>query len=203
MGVKMNEMHAKERIQFIQEMIEKTKRNTAGSWMFLLVWGTIGVLGVIGMYVLVYFEKFSWIWVNWIIFVTIGFVYSLFKSAKQRTRGLKTYAQIAVRHLCLACGIVFILVGFIFPMLSVYSWGLIAVFISLVAGILVFVAGGIYDWNLLKWCGVIWWLGALGMVFVHEYYRAILFIPLILVGYIMPAIVLRSIYQKDRERNAS
>ena len=199
----MNEMQAKERIQFIQEMIEKTKMITDGSWMYFLVWGIIGILGVIGMYVLVYFEKFSWIWVNWIILVTIGFVYSLFKSAKLRTHGMKTYAQTAVWHLCWACGIAFILVGFIFPILNLYSWGLITIFISLVAGILAFVAGGIYDWNLLKWCGVIWWLGALGMVFVHANYRAILFVPLIFVGYIIPAIVLRSIYQKNRERNAS
>jgi hypothetical protein len=200
----MNEMQVKERIQFIQEMIERTKRIAAGSWIFLIIWGIIGIIGVIGMYMLVYFEKYSWIWFNWIILVTIGIVYSLFYGAKQeRARGMKTYAQVAVWYLCLACGIAFILVGLIFPAFGLYSWGLIAVLISLVAGILVFVAGGIYEWNLLKWCGVIWWLGALGMAFIHENYRALLFIPLILIGYIMPAIVLRSIYQKEREENAS
>lgn len=200
----MNEMQVKERIQFIQEMIDRTKRIAAGSWIFLIIWGIIGIIGVIGMYMLVYFEKYSWIWFNWIILVTIGIVYSLFYGAKQeRARGMKTYAQVAVWYLCLACGIVFILVGLIFPALGLYSWGLIAVLISLVAGILVFVAGGIYEWNLLKWCGVIWWLGALGMAFIQENYRALLFIPLILIGYIMPAIVLRSIYQKEREENAS
>lgn len=200
----MNEMQVKERIQFIQEMIERTKRIAAGSWMFGIIWGIVGILGVIGMYVLVYFEKYSWIWINWIILVTIGIAYSLFYSAKQeQARGMKTYAQVAAWHLRLACGIAFILVGLIFPALGLYSWGLIAVLISLVAGILVFVVGGIYEWNLLKWCGVIWWLGALGMAFIHENYRALLFIPLILIGYIMPAIVLRSIYQKEREENAS
>ena len=199
----MNEMQAKESIQYIKEMIERTKRTTAGSWMFFLVWGIIGILGVIGMYVLVYFEKYSWIWINWVFFVTIGIVYIMFYGEKQRTRGMKTFAQIAVRYLCFACGIAFLLVGFIFPLFGLYSWGLIAVLISLVAGILVFVVGGIYEWNLLKWCGVIWWLGALGMVFIHEYYRAILFIPLILIGYIMPAFALRSMYQKERKEDVS
>lgn len=199
----MNEMQAKESIQYIKEMIERTKRITAGSWMFFLVWGIIGILGVIGMYVLVYFEKYSWIWINWVFFVTIGIVYIMFYGEKQRTRGMKTFAQIAVRYLCIACGIAFLLVGFIFPLFGLYSWGLIAVLISLVAGILVFVVGGIYEWNLLKWCGVIWWLGALGMVFIHEYYRAIFFIPLILIGYIMPALALRSMYQKERKEDVS
>jgi hypothetical protein len=97
----------------------------------------------------------------------------------------------------------FILVGFIFPLLKLYSWGLISVLISMVAGILVFTLGGIFEWNLLKWCGVIWWLGAVGMIFVHENYRALLVIPLLLIGYIMPALVLRSMYQKQRDENAS
>ena len=133
----MNEMQAKESIQYIKEMIERTKRITAGSWMFFLVWGIIGILGVIGMYVLVYFEQYSWIWINWVFFVTIGIVYLMFIGEKERTREMKTFAQIAVRYLCFACGIAFLFVGFIFPLFGLYSWGLIAVLISLVAGILV------------------------------------------------------------------
>jgi len=198
----MNESQAREEIRFIQEMIERTKRITAGSWMFFLIWGIVAILGVIGMYVLVYFEKYSWIWVNWIIFVAIGIVHSLVYGTKQeRELGAKTYTQGVVGHLCLACGMAFMLVGFIFPALGLYSWGLIAVLISLIAGILVFVMGGIYEWNLLKWCGLIWWFGALGMVFIHENYRGLLFIPLMLVGYIMPALVLRSMYWRERDKN--
>jgi len=41
------------------------------------------------------------------------------------------------------------------------------------------------------------------MIFVHENYRALLVIPLLLIGYIMPALVLRSMYQKQRDENAS
>ena len=73
----------------------------------------------------------------------------------------------------------------------------------MIAGILVFTLGGIYDWNLLKWCGVIWWLGAIGMVFIHENYRDLYFVPLIIIGYIMPALILRSMYRKERIKNAS
>jgi len=200
----MNEVQAKEEIRFIQEMIEKTKRITAGSWMFFLIWGIVGILSVVGMYALVYFEKYSWIWVNWIVFVTIGIIFSLVYGAKQeRIQGMRTYAQTAIGHLCFACGMAFMLVGFIFPALGLYSWGLIAILISLVAGILVFVAGGIFDWTLLKLCGAIWWLGALGMAFIHENYRALLFILLLLIGYIMPALILRSMYRKETKENES
>lgn len=136
--------------------------------------------------------------------MSIGLVFSIVYGRKhERLHGARTYPQIATGHLGFACSMAFILVGFIFPILGLYSWGLIAVLISLVAGILVFTLGGIYEWNLLKWCGVIWWLGAVGMVFIHENYRAVLFVPLVLIGYIMPALVLRSMYRKKRDENAS
>jgi hypothetical protein len=203
-GDNMNDVKAAEDIRFIKDMIERTKEITGGSWMFFLVWGIMAILGVMGMYVLVFLEAYNWIWRNWIIFMAVGLVFTLVYAAKlERRKGMKSYPQKITNHLSIACGIGFILVGFIFPVLNLYTWGLIAVFIALIAGILVFVMGGIYEWNLLKWCGVIWWAGALGMVFIHQNFRALLFIPLILVGYIMPALILRSIYKKQSKKNVS
>ena len=200
----MNKVKANEEIRFIKEMIERTREITAGSWMFLLVWGIVAILGVIGMYILVFFETYIWIWLNWVVFVGIGVIFTIVYGAKlERRAGVKSYAHSTTAHLSRACGVGFILVGFIFPLLKLYTWGPIPVFISLIAGIFVFTQGGIYDWNLLKWCGLIWWIGALGMVFIHENYRALFFIPLLLIGYIMPALVLRSMYRKQSEKNAS
>jgi hypothetical protein len=196
----MNDLQAKDEIRLIQEMIERTKKITAGSWMFFLVWGIVVILAIGGMYALVSIEEFSWIWLNWVVFVGIGVVFSIVYGKKlEKLEGARTYANIATDHVCFACGIAFILVSFIFPLLKLYSWGLIPVLISMVAGILVFTLGGIFEWNLLKWCGVIWWLGAVGLIFIHENYRALLVIPLLLIGYIMPALVLRSMYQKQRD----
>ncbi len=172
--------------------------------MFFLVWGIVVILGIGGMYALVSIEEFSLIWLNWVVFMSIGVIFSIVYGKKlEQLEGARTYANITTGHVCFACGMAFILVGFIFPLLKLYSWGLISVLISMVAGILVFTLGGIFEWNLLKWCGVIWWLGAVGMIFVHENYRALLVIPLLLIGYIMPALVLRSMYQKQRDENAS
>jgi hypothetical protein len=96
----------------------------------------------------------------------------------------------------------FMLVGFVFPVLELYTWGSIPVFIAVIAGIYAFTLGGIFDWAFLKWCGLFWWLGSLGMIFIHENYRALLFIPLILIGYILPALLLRSKYLKQRDSDA-
>jgi len=200
----MNDLQAKEEIRFIREMIEKTKRATSEAWNYFFVWGILIILAVVGMYILVFLEKFSWIWLNWIVFVGIGVIYSIFYGIKQeKLQGMRTYAQSAYGYLCFACGMAFLLMGFIFPALGLYSFKVIPVFMSVIAGILVFSGGGIYEWNLLKWCGVIWWLGAVGMIFVKWQYRSLFFIPLIIIGYLVPGLVLRSKYRKERAENAS
>ena len=122
----MNELQAKDEIQFIQEMIERTRKITAGSWMFFLVWGIVAILGIAGMYALVFVEKYSWIWLNWVVFMSFGVIFSIVYGKKmERVEGARTYAYITTGNLCFACGIAFGLVGFIFPLLKLYSWGLI------------------------------------------------------------------------------
>ncbi len=200
----MSETSTRDEIRFIRDMIERTRKIAAGSWMFFLIWGMVAILGVAGMYVLVWQETYTWIWPNWIFFMGIGIVFSIVYGRRFEKRiGAKSYPQIATAHLSIACGTAFMLVGFVFPVLDLYVWGLIPILISMLAGVYAFSLSGIYEWNLLKWCALIWWVGAVGMVFVHENYRALFFIPLVLMGYIMPALILRARYHKQREKNAA
>jgi hypothetical protein len=162
------------------------------------------ILGVAVMYALVSLEKYELIWLNWIGFVAVGVIFSLVYGRRhEHLSGARTYPQIATANLSMACGMGFALAGFVFPILEVYTWGVIPVMIALIAGIYVFSLGGIYDWNLLKWCGLVWWLGAVVAVFLKEDLRSLLFIPLILVGYIMPALVLRSKYYRQRDNDGA
>lgn len=200
----MNETQVREEIRFIQDMIEQSRKITAGSWMFFLVWGFAAILGIAGMYVLVSLEMYSLIWLNWVGFMSIGLVFTMVYGRKhQRLQGARTYPQVATAHIGFACGMGFALVGFVFPMLKLYPWDVIPVLVALVAGIFVFSLGGVYEWSLLRWCGAIWWLGALVMAFIHAHYRSLLFLPLILIGYIMPALVLRSMYRKQSDEDGA
>ncbi len=196
----MEEMNPEQEIRFIREMIERTKKITADSWIFLLIWGIVPILGVTGMYILVALKKYAWIWINWISLVAVGIIISIVLSFKiDRQADFKTYGQKAAGNLAYACSVAFILAGFVFPLLKLYSWGTISVLMSLIAGVLIFSLGGLFEWALLKWCGTLFWVGALGMVFIHENYRALLFIPLVIVGYLVPALVLYSKYKRQDE----
>ena len=200
----MNETQVREEIRFIQDMIDQTRKITAGSWMYFLFWGFAAMLGIAGMYVLVSLEMYSLIWLNWVGFMSIGVVFTMVYGRKHhRCEGARTYPQVATAHIGFACGMGFALVGFVFPMLKLYAWGVIPILVALVAGIFVFSLSGVYEWALLKWCGVTWWLGALVMAFIHENYRSLLFLPLILIGYITPALVLRSQYRKQSDQDDS
>ena len=194
----MNQMQISEDIQLIRDMIEKTKEKAAESWKFFSLWGILIIAGIIGNYALVYFKKFNAIWINWIAFMLIGVFFSIFYIAKkEKTSGTRTYAQIAIGHLSFACGIAFMLAGFVFPILKVYTYAEIPVIISMIVGILLLVIGGIYEWNLLKWSALLWWLGSVGMIFIHWHYRALACVPLIILGYLVPGFILRSQYKKE------
>jgi hypothetical protein len=198
----MNNNQVKEEIRLIREMIEKTKRNYAESWKFFFLWGIVVILGIIGMHALVFLKKFNLIWLNWTIFMGIGVIIQIFLvSKRQQTQEVKTYVQQAVVHLSFACGMAFLFTGFILPLLNIYSYGVIPIMVSVIAGVIIFTFGGIYEWNFLKWCGVFWWLGALGMVFIHWHYRSLVVALLIIVGYLIPGFILHARYKKSKQEN--
>jgi hypothetical protein len=200
----MNQTQISEDIQLIRDMIEKTKEKAAESWKFFSVWGFLIIAAIVGHYALVYFEIFNVIWINWIVFMLVGVFLSIFYiGKKEKTSGATTYAENAIGHLSFACGIAFMLAGFVFPILKLYTYGEIPVVISMIVGILLFVIGGIYEWNLLKWSALLWWLGGVGMIFIHWHYRTLVCVPLIILGYLVPGFILRSKYKKESRADES
>jgi hypothetical protein len=195
----MDEQQAREEIHLIKEMVEKTRKATAESGTLFIFWGFLIIVAIIITYVLAYFHKFQWIWANWIAWAVIGWGYSAHYGIRQgRKQETRTYAQLTALYLSIACGVGFLFAAFVFPSLKVYSYNAIGILVALIAGILVFVMGGIYEWKLLKWCGLLWWLGAVGMIFVPGDYRTLCFIPLIILGYLVPGFILRSRYKKEQ-----
>lgn len=197
----MNDVEVKDEIRVIREMLEKTKKATADSGAFFLTWGFLIILAVIGNYVLAFIEKYGLIWLNWIVFAAVGVVFSVvYWGRKEKARGVRTYAGAAAGNLGTACGISFMFVGLVFPAFKLYSWGVIALLVTTIYATLIFTLGGIFDWNLLKWCGAACWLVAIGMIFIPDVYRALAFVPLILVGYIVPGLIMRSQYRKEQAK---
>lgn len=199
----MEARQAQEDIRLIKEMIEKTKKTAAESGKYFILWTIVPILAILGMYILTLLKNYQWIWLNWVVFIAIGIIITAILEIRRESKdNVKTYIQIAVFSVWNACGFAFILLGFIFPWLGLYSYQTIPVMMSMIAGIGVYATGGITEWNLLKWCGVLWWFGALLMVMVDYQYRTLLIIPLLVFGYLLPGIILNRNYRQKGVHDA-
>ncbi len=197
----MDEQEARQDIQIIKAMLDKAKKETMESGTLFIFWGVWIIVAIVAASLLAHFEAYRWIWVNWIAFAVIGWIFSMVYSIRrERGRKTKTYAQSATGYLVLACSVGYALAGFVFPALHIYSYDAIAVLISLVTGILLFVMGGLYEWPLLLWSGVLWWLGSVGIIFLPSDYRGLGLIPLLLFGYLIPGLVLRGKYRRETKK---
>jgi len=185
----MKSKQAVEEISLIKEMIERTKKSTAAHGGYFIAWGVLIIAAILGNYVLIYLQQYNLIWLNWIVFMGGGMIYSVvYWPRKARKDEVRTYTGKIRAHLWIACGIAFILVGFVFPLSGFYSYKLIPVLIATIAGIGMLVGGSIYEWPILKWSGLFWWAGAVIMVFLPASYHGFVFIFLIIIGYLYPGI---------------
>lgn len=194
----MNSISAEKNLQFIREMIEKTKKETATQWKFFYLWGVAIILGVIGMNTLVLIKAYKYIWVNWFATMGLAVFIQIFiiKEEIQQTE-VRTFAQDAIGYISFSAGIAYTLFGFFFPLIKLYSFGAIPILISVITGILLFSIGGILNWNYLKWSGLIWFAASVIMVFINWHFRTLVFIPLIFQSYLIPAHLLRKKYKKN------
>jgi len=195
----MDEQQALEEIRLIKSMLEKTRKATAESGSIFLFWGVLITLALAGNYLLAFFKKYDWIWLDWLIVAGIGWVYSVVYGIRRRKKDpVRTYMQAAADHLYFACGAGFLLVGIILPWLKVYSHEAITILIASLSGILFFVMGGTHEWPVLRWFGLVWWAGAVAMSFLHGNSRILLYTVLFVALFLVPSWLLRSKFKKEQ-----
>lgn len=195
----MDQTKAQEDLLFIRKMIEKTRKSFETYWRFLLFWGVLLILALVVMHVLVYFEKFDWIWIDWIAFSVVGVAgQSVMVIGDRKRIRVKTYAQQIAAHLCFSAGIAYGITGLLFPLCRVYHVGVISLVVAVITGILLFTLGGILEYRFLKIGGLLWLISAAAMVFIHWHYRSLIFIPLILITYLIPGFRMYWLHLRDR-----
>lgn len=197
----MTEDDAREDLQIIKTMLEKTRKTTAESGTLFIVWGVLISLALIGNFVLGSLKLYRWEWLNWIAMSVVGWVVTvIFSIRRQRSEKVTTYFQISARHIYFSCGVGFLLVGLIFPAIGVYSYAAITILIAAVSGILFFALAGVFDWPLFRWLGLFWWLGAVGMSFAGENLRILIYTGLFIAGFLIPSVLIRAKYRRDQGR---
>jgi len=192
----MQEPDIREEINIIRSLVEKSRRSTIESGGLFVFWGILIIAAMAATMILEHFGLHHGTWLAWTAAVAIGWVFSFFYGLRRaRSRQAETYAGIFARHIGLACGTGFLLACFVFPLLNVYPPSTIPMAFSLIAGIFFFVLGGLYEWNLMKWIGLLWWLGSIGLALLAEDIRNPAFLGLFIAGYFVPSLV---IWRKHR-----
>ncbi len=175
-------------------MDEREERMRAGMLEYgplFAFWGIWIILAIAGMYVLELLGIRSWIGLDWVVFLGLGWIYTVAWVVKRTRLPEAPSFPPAGRSLGTGCGIAAVLLGLIFPLVGLYPFGTVPPLLAAVLGVLVYAAGGLAGWNLLRACGILWWFGSLGMIFVPEGLRAMVLIPLILAGFLAPCFILR------------
>jgi hypothetical protein len=187
----MTEDQAREDIQIIKSMLEKTRKATVESVGIFLIWGTLITAAMAASYVLSVNHAYKAQWIVWAVAGGLGWVASFILGFRYGRRPrVSSYVQTAARHLYIACGVGFALVCFVFPMLKIYSYEVIPMIYSVVAGILFFTMGGVFESPSLTWLGLLWWVGGTCTVFIKGDARQLAFAALFLIGYDIPAVAL-------------
>jgi hypothetical protein len=195
----MNEPDVREELRIIRDMVEKTRRSTAETGGLYVFWGALIIAAMAGTMILEHFELYRWIWFAWTAATVIGWGFSLFYGLKRsRSKTPKTYAEMATRHLGIACGAGFLFACFALPLLKIYPLDVIPVVFSLIAGIFFFVFGGIQEWPLFLWIGAAWWAGSIGLAVVPPGIRNPAFLGLFVAGYFVPSLVVWLKYRREQ-----
>src|ERR1700756_2489463 len=79
-------------LQVIQTMIQKTRSSVADNSFFFLLWGWLIFIAALLQYVLYAIVRTSSNGVAWSL-MSVGFVISIFRAARQKTSPVRTYVD--------------------------------------------------------------------------------------------------------------
>lgn len=182
-----------EELRIINDMLARTRRQTAESGDFFIVWGVIILAALGAMWGLLYFHYAEYIWPVWTIAVIVGSGYSVWKSRKlDRETRIKSYVGKAIAGTWYALGVAFIFLIWLGVFAGFYSYNPLMFISAVLTGCGVFITGILLSVKLLIWAGVGWWLGAVVLAFWFHNTGSIGLYMLILVAcYLLPGIYLK------------
>jgi hypothetical protein len=191
-------------ISIIKEMIEKTRKDAAGSGNF---WVALGILSILNTLLIMFLQTHNL--GRYVLPVLIGYFILIVLTAllmsglEEKKAKVETYAKQIFGQLGLSCVIPTLMLFFLFPLTKVYSFELVPVFCSLIVGILIFTAGAIFEVRFVKWCSLVWWIGAAAMAYSHDLTSGWIMIATIIFGMILPGFLFNRQYKNRSRKNES
>ena len=192
----MDSEKAAQEISFIKSVIERNRKAGSPGGKQFIIWGIVVVLGMVGNYLLIKSENYSYLLWMWIVLIAIGWVLSIMDIYKQeKKKGATNWAEQIYSNIWLSAGITMSFIGFMAPFSKVLSPMAICPVISLIMGTAHFVSGSINEFKWQKWVGISWWLGSVVLFLWVAVENFLLFGLLMILLQIIPGVKLNA-YRK-------
>lgn len=183
-------------LNVIKSMIEKTKTDAAETGSIFILWGWLVIVASVMTYFFVYKEWFDRIGYIWFALMGLGVLVTIFFINKNIKRErVQTYSHLALSNLWFACGISFFIIAWLGLPLKVIPFKSLYIIMSVIAGVGLFTTGGILEWKMLRISGIIWWVAAIVMMFMHWHLHTLIFAIAIIPGYLIPGYALNKKYK--------
>lgn len=187
-----------EQLKVIQEMIEKTKKETADNGWPLIMWGWLIIVACITSYIIYWTDQYHLSYLPWAVFMGLGGIINFTVEFRGRNRKrVRTYAERAIGWLWAICGSAMFFIGFAaVPAGILKGWESITAMECLIAGIGTAVTAKIIDWDLMFYLALLWFVAVIAMIFISPYYHLLIMAITIIPAYLVPGYILRSKYKK-------
>ena len=182
-----------EELRIINDMLTRTRRQTAEGGNYFIVWGILLLFAVGTMWGLIMLKRYEFIWINWILYTLLGVGYSIWQGRRiDRIARVKSYAATALQAIWSGLGIGFIFLMFIGPVLGLYTTQPLFYISAVLTGGGTFATGLILGTRVMLWSAAGWWLGALALGYLHGSSATMgLYMLLLVVCYLLPGIILK------------
>jgi len=189
-------LSAKESLQVIQSMIDKTKENLGDNSIYFLLWGWLVFIGCLLQYFLMVVVQYPRHYYAWLIII-VGIVFSIVYSIKHKqTQKVKTYVGDSMSSLWSGMSISFMALPFI---LSQTGWNYAFPIYILFYATGTFISGGLLRFKPLQVGGIICWVLAVAATMVSYQNQILLSALAIFVSYLVPGYLLKYRTRGDRK----
>ena len=194
-----NVKQAEIELSFIKKVIEDSKKITVDNGMGFILWGILGVAGIILTYADYYLKIGIGSLYIWIGIFAIGIVYIILLSFKAGKREkVKTLAGDLLGAVWIGC---LLASGFmlIIPLIAKeFPANITLSSILFVIGVGYFVSSTIFNYKWIRYNGYAWWLGGfLNLLFVFPHSQMIFLGSLLIFFQIIPGLVLYKKWKKE------
>lgn len=175
-------------LRIITETIEKTKSNVQNSSFYFLLWGWLVSIAGITQFILLSYTDIRAYFYVWPIISVIGVIACIVYGFKvERKKSHETYLDSVFKNLWIVIGISFFIIVFI----ALWLHTVVVPFILLIAGVGTLSSGLIIKFKPMIIGGILFFIFAIGSLFVEHSYQVLVSTLAIITGYLIPGYILR------------